>query len=91
MQAISHRKPLLLLIFSAVLLCVTKDVCPTVGDDRFAMSGWAGWSKFDEVGSCWWLNWGKSLGPTYANDNYPYVRMYWRTKAGEYTDETIQN
>jgi len=91
MRGIIHGKPLLLLILSALILCAPKDACATVGDDRFAMSGWAGWSKFDEVGSCWWLNWGMSLSPTYANDNYPYVRMYWRTKAGQYTDETIQN
>jgi hypothetical protein len=65
----------------------------TVGDSRFAVSTevMPGWNKLDEVGACWWLNWDKSLDPAYANDNYPYVRMYWRTKAGQYSDETIQN
>lgn len=75
-----------------VVLLLTSAAGPAcaVGDPRFAMSGWAGWSKFDEVGSTWWLNWGHSTSTTYVNDNYPYLRMYWRTKAGEYTDAQIQ-
>lgn len=65
----------------------------TVGDPRFAMSGGCSplWGKYDEIGSTWFLNWGMSLSTSYVNSNYPYVRMYWRTTANEYTDAQIQS
>lgn len=80
-----------LLLAILLILIVCSSAWGTIGDPRFAMSGWRGFAKFDEVGSCWFLNWGRSTSATYANDNYPYVRMYWRTKAGEFTDATIQS
>lgn len=59
-------------------------------DSRFGMSGWRSFADLDKVGSSWFLTWGRSLSPAMANPDYPYVRMYWRTKANEFTDEEIQ-
>lgn len=87
----AHARSALFIVWLTCCLLAQSHCLATVGDDRFAMSGWKGWDKFDQVGSCWWLNWGRSLSATYVNDNYPYLRMYWRTKAGEYTDAQIQS
>ena len=89
----SRKHPYLSALLAVVVLvaCASVPVWAAGIDPRFAMSGWAGWGKFDEVGSSWWLNWDKSISPSYVNVNYPYLRMYWRTRAGEYTDTQIQD
>lgn len=82
--------PLAALFVLLALSASTPADC-VVGDSRFGVSGWRSFADLDKVGSCWFLNWGKSTNAALANPDYPYVRMYWRTKANEYTDAQIQD
>ena len=79
----------ILLALLALVLCA--EAAWGVGDPRFAISGGANWAKFDEIGASCWLDWSMNRAAYYAKDDYPYLRMYWRTTANEYTDAQIQD
>lgn len=80
---------LLLLAVTLIFICGASRA--NAPDPRFAMSGWKSFEKMEEVGATWFLNWGRSLNKNLVNNDHPYLRMYWRTKAGEFTDEQIQD
>src|SRR5690554_567257 len=64
-------------------------------DPRFAVCGVRptpqDFALMDAVGARWGLNWNLDLRYQFTNGTeYPFVRMYGEVKAGEYTDEEIQ-
>jgi hypothetical protein len=77
---------------AVILLCSSLSYAEARIDSRFAVCGGRPGDQrlLDLVGANWHLNWHPDLAIRFTDPDYSFVRMYWRTTAGEYTDEEIQ-